>query len=355
MYREPVVIVIVMLLCLPGLIAKEECSKMYTACIESIQNLPGSVNDKNSAFYKAWGECSCTANICEFGEQSSCYKRQGASPAESTKKPDPVSNSSASNFPTSPAVSMQIEASSSELRGEVEYSTDGGKTFKPLTASVKLKPGDLIGTGFDSETILDFGYGTLHMHPLTQIRIDESVSVENIKKSQVYLNIGAVQATLRHNPSIRADFSVATPSASASIRGSAITVLFDPEVREMTVYVTEDKAYIKSLGSEHEVLVGKSVRADAAGKISAPASFSKLQLEEAIAAKSKNDAKPNEPVSPVTPALHGKSDDGSLASKSEFPLGTTLIIVLVVAIFLAGLMGAGFLGVLFLIFRKKSK
>jgi hypothetical protein len=86
-------------------------------------------------------------------------------------------------------------ATVAKIEGEVEFSTDGGKTFAPLTPSTKLKDGDFVSTGYESSVTLTFGHGTLNVFHLTQLRIDEAVDAENIEKTQTSLRIGLV--TLR--------------------------------------------------------------------------------------------------------------------------------------------------------------
>lgn len=154
------------------------------------------------------------------------------------------------------------------FEGDVEYSRDGGKTFSVLTKDIVLQKGDIIMTGFDSRAQVDFGYGQLWVGQTTQLRFDEFTNAENLQKTQLYLRVGTVQAKLKRPASIRGDFSVHSPTAISSIRGSEMVVVYDDKLNKTTTYVTEDKAYVKGVNDtrEMEVLVGNQTEVGNDGK-----------------------------------------------------------------------------------------
>lgn len=148
-------------------------------------------------------------------------------------------------------VAQQITVLSVE--GDVEYSSDGGKTYYPLAEGNVLKQGDYITTGFDSNAKLDFGYATLRVTPLTNFRIDEFTSKEEINKTQLYLYVGAVMPrNLPHTAAVRGDFSVVTPTAISSIRDSEMSVAYNNLTMNTTVSVLEDKAFVKGINDLSE-------------------------------------------------------------------------------------------------------
>lgn len=178
-----------------------------------------------------------------------------------------------------PTPPQSISAKVQGLTGDVEYSQDG-KNFAPLKAGTVIKEGWFVSTGFESTATLDFGYGTLRISQLTQLRIDKFVSEENIKKTQLFLNIGTVAPKLPHNAAIRGDFSVTTPTANASIRGSEMVVTYDETKRTTTVYATEDQAFVKGNSDSTEVTVkaNQKVVVKDDGRTSAPQSFTSDEL-----------------------------------------------------------------------------
>ncbi|MBS3167584.1 hypothetical protein J4216_00465 [Candidatus Woesearchaeota archaeon] len=177
-----------------------------------------------------------------------------------------------------PKSTLPMKAKITDIKGEVEYSTDGGKTFKPLTKDVVLKEGDFISTGFESSANLDLGYGKLEVYSLTQFRLDEFTRKENLEKTQLYLRVGAIKPILKHRAAIRGDFSVTTPTASSSIRGSEMIVVYNNQTNTTTVYVTEDEAFVKTPNSpEQKIAVSNKVIITSDGLIN-PVTFNSEEV-----------------------------------------------------------------------------
>lgn len=141
----------------------------------------------------------------------------------------------------------------------------------PARVGDVLKKGDAISTVLEEPTILDFGYATLSVSPFTRLSIDEYTNKDNIQKTQLSMRVGTIRATVKQVPAIRSDFSVSTPSANASIRGSEMQVSYDETTKETTVIALEDKAYVKGTADvgEIEVPEKKQVTVDASGKAGA--------------------------------------------------------------------------------------
>ncbi|VVB66217.1 Uncharacterised protein [Candidatus Gugararchaeum adminiculabundum] len=156
----------------------------------------------------------------------------------------------------------------SAVQGDVECSTDGGKTFAPCGVGTKIKKGDYVSTGFGSSATVNFSYGSVQTYSTTQFRIDEYSNASNIERTQMFLRVGSVAARIeRHTNAIRSDFSVVTPTASSSIRGSAMDVSYDNETNVTTVTVTEDVAFVKGVndGAEVQVSQGETYQAASDG------------------------------------------------------------------------------------------
>lgn len=156
------------------------------------------------------------------------------------------------------------------VSGDVEVIRAGGATV-PARIGTVVKPGDSIATGFEEAVSLDFDYATLNVHQLTQLKIDELVNKDNIARTQLSLNIGKIQAIVKHQDAIRSDFSVTTPTANASIRGSAMQVSYDDQTKQTIAIAIEDTAYVKgsSDAAAIEVPESKQVTVDATGKAGA--------------------------------------------------------------------------------------
>ncbi len=169
----------------------------------------------------------------------------------------------------------------SDIKGDVEFSKNG-KNFREAKLGDIVKPGNFVATGFESSADLDFGYAKLEIYSLTQFRVDQSSSKENISKTQLDLRVGAVKPILKHNDTIRGDFSVSTPTSISSIRGSEMVVSYDNQTNTTTTYVLEDEAFVKGNldSTEMTVLENKKTNIDATGKASQPESFSSSELPQ---------------------------------------------------------------------------
>jgi hypothetical protein len=133
-----------------------------------------------------------------------------------------------------------------KFSGDVQFSTDGGKTFAPLTSSTVLHNGDFVATGLRSRVTLAFGPDTLTIEPITQFRIDEYTNANNIARTRTFLRVGSIEAKVRHTNAIRSDFSVTAPTCNVSIRGSGM-VVSTSKSGTTSIYTTSDVSYVKGL------------------------------------------------------------------------------------------------------------
>ena len=166
--------------------------------------------ERDAAYQEKAKFYSCLGTPCEWYKTMtqreieekilSCYGVTPKPAAPSTKTP--------------PQPSLPISAVT--IKGEVEVSVDGGKTFSPWKEGMKLKKGDTVSTGFDSSMNLTFSYGKLKVGQATQLRLDESVDEINLKKNQLFLRVGNVQATIRKPANIRAGTRAVSRSSPIS-------------------------------------------------------------------------------------------------------------------------------------------
>ncbi|MBI3890698.1 MAG: FecR domain-containing protein [Candidatus Wallbacteria bacterium] len=127
------------------------------------------------------------------------------------------------------AAAQAQQATIKSVSGEAEMKAAPSTAFVAATVGAKLKSGDYIMTGFDSSVVLAFEDNSeVTVSQLTQLRIDEFLKAENRAKTQLYLRVGTVQAKVKHTAAVRSDFSVVTPTCTASVRGSEERVSFLP-------------------------------------------------------------------------------------------------------------------------------
>lgn len=266
-----------------------DCLYQYGLCIEASRTLPGSVYDKpmSSPFTIAWAACSAASTACVEGKKAN--KEPAPAPAPTTTStPAPTSTPSTSTPTTTKSVTKELplDVKISAVKGEVEYRRKGESEDRPFTKDVVLQEGDTILTGDKGNVTLALGGQTgqtLSIYPWTSFRVDESLSKDNIKRTKLYLEVGAIAGKVKHTAAIRSDFAVTTPNANASIRGSAMTVQYDKESGVTSVYVTEDAADVwgKGPGLKQAVKKGYMVTVGADGKVSKPVRFKQSDLAKA--------------------------------------------------------------------------
>jgi hypothetical protein len=106
-----------------------------------------------------------------------------------------------------------------EFTGKVEVMAPGG-TWKPATKGMKLAKNTAISTGFKSVAVLTLGSSTLTVKPLTKLSLEEIAKLEGSEQVKLYLSAGRVKAAVAAPSGGSTDFSVKSPSATASVRGT---------------------------------------------------------------------------------------------------------------------------------------
>ena len=127
----------------------------------------------------------------------------------------------------------------------VTYRQNGQGAQLPLTQNTKLEPGDVVTALLDS-AILKIGEQVLTVYAPSSFSLDEAeLTPEKIQRTRASLFGGVIKTRIPHRPAPAGDFHVATPGASASIRGSEMVVRYSEAAGQTTVYVTQDEALVK--------------------------------------------------------------------------------------------------------------
>ncbi len=158
-----------------------------------------------------------------------------------------------------------------EFTGKVEVMAPGG-TWKPATKGMALVKNAAISTGFKSVAVLSLGSSVLTVKPLTKLSLEELVRLQGSEQVKVYLSAGRVKAAVAAPAGGTTDFSVKSPSATASVRGTGFD--FDG----VNLAVTEGiVVFVGTNGQAVQVPAGSLSSVGADGGSSSP-------LQEAIGA-----------------------------------------------------------------------
>jgi len=177
-----------------------------------------------------------------------------------------------------------------EFTGKVEVMAPGG-TWKPATKGMALAKNTAVSTGFKSIAVLTLGSSVLTVKPLTKLSLEEIVRLQGSEQVKLYLSAGRVKAAVAAPAGGTTDFSVKSPSATASVRGTGFD--FDGANLAVTEGVV---VFVGTNGQAVRVPAGSLSSVGAGGGTSAP-------LQEAIGA--------------LAPLLPPGVDPGSFESLSD--------------------------------------
>jgi ferric-dicitrate binding protein FerR (iron transport regulator) len=107
-----------------------------------------------------------------------------------------------------------------EIRGTVEIKAPGASEWVPARPGTVLAKDASISTGFRSTALVVLGNSTLTVRPLTRLRLDELAEAQGREQVSLNLQTGRVRAEVTPPSGGKTDFTVRSPSATASVRGT---------------------------------------------------------------------------------------------------------------------------------------
>jgi hypothetical protein len=107
-----------------------------------------------------------------------------------------------------------------ETTGTVEIKAPGAAEWKAAEAGQALDQAALISTGFKSTARIAIGNSTILVRPLTRLSLEEIAATQNGEQVTLNLRAGRVRAEVKPPPGGSIDFSVRSPTSTASVRGT---------------------------------------------------------------------------------------------------------------------------------------
>ncbi|MCL2881089.1 MAG: FecR family protein [Treponema sp.] len=107
-----------------------------------------------------------------------------------------------------------------DIAGTVEIRLAGSEVWKPAAKGQSISGDTTISTGFKSSALLALGDSLVTIRPLTRLTLKELSMSADTEKVQVNLQTGRVRAEVKAPAGARAQFTVQSPSATASVRGT---------------------------------------------------------------------------------------------------------------------------------------
>ena len=185
----------------------------------------------------------------------------------------------------------------SEFSGTVELKTARSSSFVPAKTGDVVAADTIVSTGFRSTAVIKVGSSTIAVRPLTRLSLAEIRSESGSETLKVDLQAGRVRVDVKPPAGTRASTSVQSPSATASVRGTAFE--FDAinlKVYEGTVVLQGND------GKEVPVPAGASSYVDGYGKIADPIAAGRQSLTPPAPVGTVSSGKPSSASPPQPPA-----------------------------------------------------
>jgi len=136
-----------------------------------------------------------------------------------------------------------------EMSGTVELQTQGSTGWTPARLNEPIRESTIVSTGFKSTAIIAVGNSTLLVQPLTRMSLGALINRDQTETVNLNLNTGKIRIDVKPPAGAKASVSVQTPSATASVRGTA----FDLDT--VAIQVHEGSVIFQPNGASRSVIV----------------------------------------------------------------------------------------------------
>jgi hypothetical protein len=106
------------------------------------------------------------------------------------------------------------------IQGTVEVKQLGRTDWVPAASGMSIEKATVISTGFKSSAVVTLGESTLQIRALTRLSLDEILAREGSNTVELFMQTGRVKADVKPPESGKVDFTIKTPSVTASVRGT---------------------------------------------------------------------------------------------------------------------------------------
>ena len=107
-----------------------------------------------------------------------------------------------------------------DLSGTVEIRQSGSEEWQSAGKGQILDWDTTISTGFRSSALIALGNSLLTVRPLTRLTLSELSLIQDTETVQLKLQTGRVRAEVKAPAGAKAQFTIQSPTATASVRGT---------------------------------------------------------------------------------------------------------------------------------------
>lgn len=117
---------------------------------------------------------------------------------------------------------VAFEATVVSAKGKVEVLKDGN--WLALAEGSVVNKGDVIQTGFKSELILKIKETVVTVDPLSRLTVEQLAEKSSQDSMRLFLDTGSLKSDVKKSENRRTEFTVRSPVATASVRGTVLTM-----------------------------------------------------------------------------------------------------------------------------------
>jgi len=118
------------------------------------------------------------------------------------------------------SMSLAAQATITDIQGKVEVLLPGQTQWRAATVNMRLPLEATIATSFNSRATLRLNASTLQLRPMTRISLEELSKQNETENARINLRVGQVRTEVRRADSQEINFTVRSPQATASVRGT---------------------------------------------------------------------------------------------------------------------------------------
>jgi hypothetical protein len=118
------------------------------------------------------------------------------------------------------AANAQTAAVVREISGTVEVKAPGAAEWTKAATGQELDAAYLVSTGFKSTALIMIGNSAVTVRSLTRLSLEEIVANQNSEQVTLNLRAGRIRANVKPPSGGQVNFSVKSPTATASVRGT---------------------------------------------------------------------------------------------------------------------------------------
>jgi hypothetical protein len=127
-------------------------------------------------------------------------------------------------IPTPPLFAQNPAAVITEISGTVELKISAAAAWVAAKTGDRINTETIISTGFKSTALIAIGDSIITVRPLTRLSMEELIRQNNEETINVKLRTGRVKVDVKPPAGGKTNFSVQSPSSTASVRGTAFNM-----------------------------------------------------------------------------------------------------------------------------------